>query len=85
MSLIRLCLADAEVLERLGKRSAQIVSRHNAPTAHITITRVVLQPGAILPRHQHHGAEQTWIVEQGRGRLLPRAAPPSGWSPAIWL
>ena len=82
MSLIRLRMADAEVLERLGKRSAQIVSRHNAPTAHITITRVVMQPGATSPRHQHHGAEQTWIVEQGRGGCSPQAAPPSGWSPA---
>ena len=70
MSLIRLRLVDAEVLERPGKRSAQIVSRGNAPTARTTITRVVMQPGATSLRHQHQGAEQTWIVEQGRGRLL---------------
>ena len=70
MSPVCLRVADAEVLERPGKRSTQIVSRRNAPTARTTITRVVMEPGAISPRHQHDGAEQTWIVEEGRGRLL---------------
>ena len=66
----RLRVADAELLERPGKRSAQIVSRTNAPEARITVTRVVMRPGAISPRHQHDGAEQTWIVEEGEARLL---------------
>lgn len=70
MSLVRLNLADAEVLERPGKRSTQIVFRRNAPAARATITHVVMQPSATSPRHRHPGAEQMWIVEQGRGRLL---------------
>jgi quercetin dioxygenase-like cupin family protein len=70
VGLIRLRTADAEVLEGPGKRSAQIVSAHNAPEARITVTRVVLRPGAVSPRHHHDEAEQTWIIEGGVARLL---------------
>lgn len=70
MSLVRLTVADAEVLTRPGKRSAQIVSTRNAPRARMTITRVVLEPGAVSPPHRHEAAEQTWIVEQGAARLM---------------
>ena len=70
MSLTRLCVADAPLLTRPGKTSAQIVSRKNAPDARITVTRVVMQPGAVSPVHRHDAAEQTWIVERGAARLL---------------
>lgn len=70
MSVVRLIVADAQVLERPGKRSAQIVSRRNAPDARITVTRVAMRPGAVSPRHHHDGAEQTWIVERGTAQLL---------------
>ena len=66
----RLRVADADILQRPGKRSAQIVSRRNAPEARVTVTRVVMRPGAVSPRHRHDHAEQTWIVEQGVARLL---------------
>ena len=66
----RLRVADADILQRPGKRSAQIISRRNAPEARVTVTRVVMRPGAVSPRHQHDHAEQTWIVEQGEARLL---------------
>ncbi len=70
MTLLRLTVAGAKILTRPGKRSAQIVSTQNAPHARSTITRVVMQPGAVSPRHHHRGAEQTWLVEQGRALLL---------------
>ena len=70
MGLTRLVVADAQVLTRPGKTSAQIISRQNAPDARITVTRVVMRPGAVSPRHRHDHAEQTWIVERGEGRLL---------------
>ena len=70
MSITRLSVADAEVLERPGKRSTQIVSLHNAPQARATVTRVVMQPGAASPRHRHARAEQIWIVEHGAALLL---------------
>ena len=69
-ALQRLRVADAKVLQRPGKRSAQIVSPANAPEARITITRVVMRPGAVSPRHRHEHAEQSWIIEQGEARLL---------------
>ena len=70
MGLTRLAVADAPLLTRPGKTSAQIVSRQNAPEARITVTRVVMQPGAVSPVHRHEGAEQTWIVERGSAQLL---------------
>ena len=75
MVLIRLSVADAPLLTRPGKTSAQIVSRQNAPDARITITRVVMQPGAVSPVHRHEVAEQTWIVERGAARLLTDDGP----------
>ncbi len=59
MSLTRLAVADAPLLTRPGKTSAQILSRENAPDARITVTRVVMQPGAVSPIHRHETAEQT--------------------------
>ena len=70
MSLTRLAVADASLLTRPGKTSAQIVSRQNAPDARITVTRVIMQPGAVSPVHRHAASEQTWIVERGAARLL---------------
>ena len=40
------------------------------PTARVTITRVVLQPGAVNPRHRHATSEQIWVALSGSGRLL---------------
>jgi hypothetical protein len=42
----------------------------NAPDAQVSITRVVMEPGAISPRHSHPRSEQTWIVESGSATLL---------------
>lgn len=75
MSVLRLTVGDAEVLERPGKRSAQIVSRKNAPNARITVTRVEMQPGGVSPLHRHQAAEQTWLVERGRAHLLTTDGP----------
>lgn len=61
---------DADVLNRPGKRSVQIVSVDSAFDAKATVTRVTLEPGAVSPRHSHQCSEQIWLVEQGRARLL---------------
>ena len=37
MGLIRLAVSAAQVLQRPGKRSAQVVSRRNAPDARTTM------------------------------------------------
>lgn len=70
MAIQRLKAADAKSLAMDGKISAQILSVENAPDAHVTITRVTMQPGAISPRHVHSRSEQTWIVEAGSAALL---------------
>ena len=70
MPIIRLSSADFTTLENPGKRSEQIVWPENAPEARVTITRVTMDPGATSARHSHAGAEQTWLVERGRGTLL---------------
>ena len=63
----RLTPGDRTVLESPGKRSVQIVWPQNAPSARITLTRVTMEPGATSPRHSHTSAEQTWLIERGRG------------------
>ena len=70
MPIQRLSPNDFTTLENPGKRSEQIVWPQNAPEARVTITRVTMKPGATSPPHSHPYAEQTWIVEQGLGRLL---------------
>ena len=70
MSIHRLKVADAKQLRIDGKTSTQILCPGNAPDAQITITRVVMEPGAISPQHSHPRSEQTWIVESGSATLL---------------
>ena len=70
MAIQRLSAADFTILQNPGKTSEQIVWPENAPGAQVTITRVVMQPGAVSTRHAHAGAEQTWLVEQGEATLL---------------
>ena len=61
---------DAQILERAGIESAQIVSVHNAPQALVTITRVTMAPMATSARHRHPHSEQIWLVERGTATLL---------------
>ena len=70
MAIHRLTIDNAPVLHHPGKQSAQIVWPENAPDAHVTMTRVTMEPGAISTRHSHAVSEQTWIVEAGRATLL---------------
>ena len=48
----------------------QIVWPNNAPGAHVTITRVTMEPGAVSARHAHPVSEQIWLIEQGNALLL---------------
>ena len=42
----------------------------NSSSTRVTITRVVIAPGAANPPHQHKAAEQIWIALSGAGLLL---------------
>lgn len=68
MELVR--AHEMEVLANPGATSCQLLHPGNAPSARVTITRVILEPGAVNPRHAHAGAEQAWIALSGSGELL---------------
>jgi mannose-6-phosphate isomerase-like protein (cupin superfamily) len=70
MGLQRHRLADCEVLVKSGIQSRQVLWPKNAPQSQVTITHVVMEPGAVSRRHVHPRSEQIWIVEQGEGVLL---------------
>lgn len=70
MAIQRLSARDVTVLVNPGKRSEQLVWHRNAPDAPMTITRVMMEPGAVSTRHGHPRAEQIWLIERGTGTLL---------------
>jgi quercetin dioxygenase-like cupin family protein len=70
LSIQRLSAADFTTLENPGFRSVQIVWPNNAPEARVTITRVLMEPGATSARHVHPASEQIWLIEQGSALLL---------------
>ncbi|MBK1613628.1 cupin [Rubrivivax gelatinosus] len=53
-----------------GVESWQLLSPHNSASTRLTITRVVLSPGAEQPRHAHAASEQVWVAVAGQGTLL---------------
>ena len=60
----------ASVLSKPGVESHQLLSPENSSSARVTITRVVLAPGATNPRHKHEASEQIWVALGGTGELL---------------
>jgi mannose-6-phosphate isomerase-like protein (cupin superfamily) len=53
-----------------GVTSTQIISPHNSQSPRVTITRVIVAPGAIQPPHAHPSSEQIWYAQSGSGVLL---------------
>jgi quercetin dioxygenase-like cupin family protein len=53
-----------------GVTSLQLLSPHNSKSARVTLTKVVVAPGAIQPRHSHVSSEQIWYALSGIGQLL---------------
>jgi mannose-6-phosphate isomerase-like protein (cupin superfamily) len=53
-----------------GVTSLQLLSPHNSKSARVTLTKVVVAPGAIQPRHSHASSEQIWYVLSGIGQAL---------------
>jgi mannose-6-phosphate isomerase-like protein (cupin superfamily) len=58
------------VLANPGVTSLQLLSPHNSKSARVTLTKVVVAPSAIQPRHSHSSSEQIWYVISGIGQLL---------------
>ena len=61
---------DVKVFANAGVTSYQLLFPENSNSARVTITRVVLQPGAVNPRHRHASSEQIWVALSGSGQLL---------------
>lgn len=59
-----------KVLTNPGVTSLQLLSPQNSASNRVTITRVVVEPGAIQPPHVHPTSEQIWIAVSGQGTLI---------------
>ncbi len=68
MELIR--CSDVPVLSNSGVESHQLLFPENSSSTRVTITKVILGPGAINPRHRHDASEQIWVAISGSGSLL---------------
>jgi mannose-6-phosphate isomerase-like protein (cupin superfamily) len=53
-----------------GFASHQLIFPENSASERVTITRVLVQPGASNQRHHHVQSEQIWVALQGCGDLL---------------
>jgi len=58
------------VLTKTGITSHQLLFPGNSVSARVTITKVVVDSGAINTRHRHATSEQVWIALRGAGLLL---------------
>lgn len=61
---------ESVVLSNSGVTSRQLLFPENSRSERITITRVVVDPGARNPPHVHATSEQVWVALRGRGELL---------------
>ena len=68
MELIK--AGDTPVFSNSGVTSKQLLSPENSKSQRVTITRVLIEPGAVNPPHKHEASEQVWVALQGNGHLL---------------
>jgi len=61
---------DVTTFSNSGVTSRQLLFPENSRSERVTITRVIVSPGARNPPHRHEGAEQVWVAVRGNGRLL---------------
>ena len=62
--------ADVKVLSNSGIESHQLLFPENSSSSRVTITKVVVAPGAVNPPHRHETSEQVWVAVSGTGTLL---------------
>ena len=68
MELIR--AAEVNEFSNSGVSSRQLLFPENSRSTRITITRLIVKPGAKSPLHRHATSEQVWIALRGSGQLL---------------
>ena len=68
MELIR--RDDIAVFSNSGVESHQLLFPENSSSSRVTVTKVVVAPGAVNPPHRHEKSEQIWVAISGAGILL---------------
>jgi quercetin dioxygenase-like cupin family protein len=58
------------ILSNPGVTSTQLLAPYNSRSERVTLTRVMVSPGAIQKRHAHPASEQIWVAIAGHGELL---------------
>ena len=61
---------EIKVLSNSGVESHQLLFPENSTSSRVTITKVVIAPGAVNPPHRHEASEQVWVALSGAGTLL---------------
>jgi quercetin dioxygenase-like cupin family protein len=61
---------EVKVLSNSGVESHQLLFPENSSSSRVTITKVVVAPGAMNPPHRHETSEQVWVALLGAGTLL---------------
>jgi quercetin dioxygenase-like cupin family protein len=61
---------DMTTFSNSGVTSCQLLFPENSRSERMTITRVIVSPGARNPLHRHECSEQVWVALHGNGRLL---------------
>ena len=62
--------SEVPVLSNSGIESHQLLFPENSSSSRVTITMVVVAPGAVNPPHRHESSEQIWVAISGAGILL---------------
>jgi quercetin dioxygenase-like cupin family protein len=53
-----------------GIASPELLYADNSASARVTITKVIVEPGAVNARHRHTMSEQVWVALRGQGIVL---------------
>ncbi len=61
---------EMPVLTNPGYASRQLLFPGNSRSERVTITRVVMEAGAVNRPHRHTDMEQVWIALRGHGHFL---------------
>ena len=67
---------EVKVLSNSGIESHQLLFPENSASSRVTITKVIIPPGAVNPPHRHETSEQVWVALAGCGALLLGGAQP---------
>jgi mannose-6-phosphate isomerase-like protein (cupin superfamily) len=65
-----ICRNEIVVLSNSGVESHQLLFPENSSSSRVTVTKVVVAPGAVNPLHRHESSGQIWVAISGGGIFL---------------